>query len=132
MSAFIHYFYFIFIFSASRNCKPSTTQGSDSTVDVVHYDVGHIVNKTSDRSKLSQQDILNYLDKHFVPTENFKFHEQKIFKATENRHVTLTFQTSWLRQYPWLVYSPTVQGGLWWFYWTSRILCISDIPQGKR
>ncbi|CAM1294552.1 Uncharacterised protein r2_g385 [Pycnogonum litorale] len=65
------------------------------TVDEVEY---VIKNLTADQK-------YNLLRNHFQPGNGFEF------PPTYDGNCFRTFQASWLKQYPWLVYSPYVDGG---------------------
>ena len=84
--------------SASVSCSP-------------HVDLGEVI-KNGNRDRLSFAEKLEYMERHFKPDEQYNFHKKTVFKKSKDRDVVLTFQHSWLKEYPWLIYSPLLEGGL--------------------
>ena len=72
----------------------SLFKSSMSTTDIVRF-----------VSSLNQEQKYNLLKSHFVPSDMFSF--PKEYSAGCNR----CFQAKWLKQYPRLVYSKTLDGG---------------------
>ena len=61
---------------------------------------------TAKKRNLSDQEKFQLLTKDYTPSEKFVFPKTKIYG--KNR----SFQMSWLKEYTWLVYSPSKDGGL--------------------
>ncbi|XP_074656009.1 52 kDa repressor of the inhibitor of the protein kinase-like [Tubulanus polymorphus] len=81
-------------------------------IDEGAKDVGTLVERFEVLQKMDNVEKAAYLDNHFILGNNYEFEHQLIYKPSKQRYITLRFQRSWLSDYPWLVYSPALQGGL--------------------
>ena len=61
---------------------------------------------TAKKRNLSDQEKFQLLTKDYTPSEKFVFPKTKIYGKKR------LFQMSWLKEYKWLVYSPSNDGGL--------------------
>ena len=61
---------------------------------------------TAEKRSLSGQDKFQLLIKDYTPSEKFVFPKTKIYSKSRS------FQMTWLKEYTWLVYSPSKDGGL--------------------
>ncbi|CAG2252153.1 unnamed protein product [Mytilus edulis] len=96
---------------------------SSTNPDFLSHDVGDIFGSIS---SITDEQKHVFLKDHFFPDENYTdFIKQHITKGKQKRQYTLSFQRSWLTQYPWLVYSPKQQGGLCKF-------CVLFQPKNER
>jgi hypothetical protein len=75
-------------------------------------DIGVVVKDPRLLETLSVSDKLDYLEKHFEPDGKYPLHSITFFVKSRNRNTVLSFQQSWLKELPWLVYSPLLEGGL--------------------
>ena len=61
---------------------------------------------TAEKRNLTDQEKFQLLTKDYTPSEKFVFPKTKIYGKSRS------FQMSWLKEYTWLVYSPSKDGGL--------------------
>lgn len=61
---------------------------------------------TAEKRNLSDQEKIQLLTKDYRPSEKFVFPKTKIYGKSRS------FQMSWLKEYTWLAYSPSKDGGL--------------------
>eukprot|EP00057_Strongylocentrotus_purpuratus_P005147 XP_003730316.1 PREDICTED: 52 kDa repressor of the inhibitor of the protein kinase-like [Strongylocentrotus purpuratus] len=76
-------------------------------MDVDVIDVGLLA--PDEKSKLSDTKKFQLLTNHFKPDKSSMLAFQEVRKGGNNWKVS--FQISWLEEYPWLVYSPSQKGG---------------------
>ncbi|XP_050517882.1 52 kDa repressor of the inhibitor of the protein kinase-like [Diabrotica virgifera virgifera] len=97
------------ISSISTASKPSQcgpkSDSSESELQIPPRDFGHLINK-NETLIMSNNERYEWLTNPWTPSPEFKFPLN--IEGKKNR----SFQTSWLKQYPWLVYSKKLDGGL--------------------
>ena len=76
---------------------------SMSTAPIIDNDIGKYIGNTT---SLKDDQKYKLLTQSFTPSNNFHF--PMVYMYGKN----LSFQLSWLKKYPGLVYSPLLQGGL--------------------
>lgn len=87
------------------NSLGNNTTNKPTPIDA--FDVGNLTGSSCVR--LADQDKYQYLKHHFSPETNYTgFLKQTITKGKSKKQYTLSFQHSWLKQYPWLVYTNVV------------------------
>ncbi len=87
--------------------QASFTTNSDKSLSQATYDIGNIVNATMDPDdvqKLSHGEKYALLKHNKDPPDWFSF--PATYEGGHNR----TFKRSWLREYPWMVYSIALDG----------------------
>lgn len=101
------------ICNADKEIQPKRFKLSSSTETYIHcYDVGNIVEGKVELSSLSDAEKKKYLKDHFCPGPDDDVCTQVKHRPTQKRSTTLVFQRSWLDKHKWLVYSPSMKGGL--------------------
>ena len=106
--------------------------GTTTSMSTLHtkYDVGDIVQKRVSLESLDPAEKIKYVENHFRPSPSYQhFCTQVVDKGTQGPK-TLMFQSSWLDQYHWLVYSASDAGGYCKFHVmfppkNSRLKCSS-------
>lgn len=89
----------------------------------VSFDLGDILLGEKRLQDLPQEQIYAYLKNHYQPGENDHILQKEVNRG--GKKVLLTFQRSWIKDNPWLVYSKKVEGGL-------CKVCILFDPPSKR
>ncbi|KAJ8032894.1 Zinc finger MYM-type protein 1 [Holothuria leucospilota] len=91
----------------------SSSQPTPSpTVPTLHtYDVGDIVQNRVSLETLDQAARIKYVENHFHPPASYENYCTQIIHKGNQGAKTLKFQSLWLDQYNWLVYSPSEAGG---------------------
>ena len=87
--------------------------GTTTSMSTLHtnYDVGDIVQKRVSLESLDLAEKIKYVENHFHPSPPYQhFCTQVVDKGTQCPKA-LMFQSSWLDQYNWLVYSASDAGG---------------------
>ena len=74
-------------------------------------DVGNLVKSVASEELESAVDILTDSEKYGCLTRHFRPPREYKFPSTYMNKCNRSFQESWLTKYPWLVYSPTLDGG---------------------
>ena len=101
--------------------------GTTTSMSTLHmnYDVGDIVQKRVSLESLDPAETIKYVENHFRPSPSYQlFCTQVVDKGTQGPK-TLMFQSSWLDQYNWLVYSASDAGGY-------CKLCVMFPPKNSR
>lgn len=89
------------------NSPDANLEFEESAMDVDVIDVGLLA--PDEKSKLSDTKKFQLLTNHFKPDKSSMLAFQEVRKGGNNWKVS--FQISWLEEYPWLVYSPSQKGG---------------------
>ncbi|KAK3091798.1 hypothetical protein FSP39_022710 [Pinctada imbricata] len=107
------------IASDEQEYKETKTKKSDEDEDKEHfddpkidrYDLGKIVNGTVKLNVMSSADKINYIKNQPLPEVIGKLNTGRT--QTKSGHKkTLSFQASWMVQFPWLTFSKLLNGGL--------------------
>ena len=90
--------------------EPTTTI-DEATIDVGIIDIGLLACKPSNKSTLSDAQKFQLLTNHFKPDGDsiVPLACQEVRKSGKTWNIR--FQLSWLKEYTWLVYSPSQKGG---------------------
>jgi len=96
--------------TSNANPGPESVAKTSRTNGLV--DVGNLVevSVTSEKlesviGSLTDSEKYQYLTRHFRPTKEYQYPSTYMNKCNRS------FQESWLTKYPWLVYSPNLDGG---------------------
>ena len=102
------------VLETSSDMRDLTVTRNSCAVDSgCQYDVGNFLTGEVNRDSLSNCEKSKYLSEHFKPDKNYQSYvKQTLIRGKTKQKKVLTFQTSWLENYGWLVYSPAVGGGL--------------------
>lgn len=78
---------------------------------ITSFDLGDLIGNS--HRMVTDYQKYQYLKHHFIPDSSYTgLLKQVVTKGKSKKQYTLSFQRSWLNQYPWLVYSPSKIGGL--------------------
>lgn len=86
-----------------------TTSGITSKSTQYDADVGTSLDKTR---PLTSAFMYSCLRHHYEPNSNDIKLSAQLVTSGSRKGKQLSFQTTWLKEYPWLVYSPSLRGGL--------------------
>lgn len=91
----------------AATCSTDTTTEDDESVPWETHDLGHFLKKKkTGTTQITDKERYEWIKHVWCPPLGFKFPMKK--EGTKNR----AFQISWLKTHPWLVYSPSLNGGL--------------------
>lgn len=91
----------------AATCSTYKTTEDDNSVPWETHDLGHFLEKKKDgTTQITDKERYEWMKHVWSPRLGFKFPMKK--EGTKNR----AFQISWLKINPWLVYSPSLNGGL--------------------